>query len=79
MPTMIQGTRTTANQNTETRRARDVFPAMLAYDQDAAPLTVLMGKLRKKEASIRSSNGLRMSAYRPKTFSAGPSRPGRPR
>ena len=51
MPTMIQGTRTTANQNTETRRSRDVFPAMLAYDQDAAPLVVLMGRLRKKEAT----------------------------
>lgn len=51
MPTVIAGTRTTANQSDETRRKRDVFPSMLKLEPEAAPLVVLMGKLRKKEAT----------------------------
>ena len=51
MPTMATGVRTTANANTETRRVRDVFPAMMKLEDQAAPLTVLMGRLRKKEAT----------------------------
>lgn len=51
MPTVISGVRTTVNQNDESRRKRDVFPLMLKYEPEAAPLTVLMGKLRKKKAT----------------------------
>ena len=51
MPTVVQGTRTTENQNTETRRKRDVFPTMLKLEPEAAPLTVLMGKTRKRVAT----------------------------
>lgn len=51
MPTVLQGTRTTADQNTETRRKRDVFPSMLKLEPEAAPLTVLMGKARKRSAT----------------------------
>ena len=50
MATVVQGTRTTAVQLTETRRVRDVFPSMLKLEPEAAPLTVLMGKARKKDA-----------------------------
>lgn len=46
--TLIQGVRTTATQNTETRRTRDVFPSLLKLDPDISPFTVLMGKLRKR-------------------------------
>lgn len=48
--TIISGTRTTANQLTEDRRVRDVFPALLRLEPEATPLTVLMGKIRKREA-----------------------------
>src|SRR3990167_3323541 len=50
MPTVVQGTRTTDTQSTETRRVRDVFPTMLTLEPEAAPLTVLMGKVQKSEA-----------------------------
>src|SRR3990167_5178269 len=50
MPTVISGTRTTATQLTEDRRVRDVFPSLLRLEPEATPLTVLMGKMRKREA-----------------------------
>ena len=51
MATVVQGTRTTATQNTETRRKRDVFPSLLRLEPETTPLTVLMGKMRKREAT----------------------------
>ncbi len=51
MPTVVQGDRTTDTQGTETRRKRDVFPTMLKLEPEEAPLTVLMGKTRKRAAT----------------------------
>ena len=51
MATVVQGVRSTSQQDTESRRKRDVFPSMLKLEPEAAPLTVLMGKVRKREAT----------------------------
>ncbi len=51
MPTLITAQRGTDNQNTESRRTRDVSPALIQLEPDAGPLITLMAKLRKKSCS----------------------------
>lgn len=50
-PTVIQGVRDTAQLSTETRRKRDVTPALSQLEPDAGPLTTLLTKLRKRGAT----------------------------
>ena len=47
-PTLVAGQRSTGTLNTETRRVRDVTPALSQLEPDAGPLTTLLTKLRKK-------------------------------
>jgi len=48
MPTVNQGVRGTGIIGTETRRSRDVTPSLLQLEPDAAPLTTIMAKVRKR-------------------------------
>lgn len=50
-PTLIQGTRSTNNNSTETRRQRDVTPALSQLEPDAGPLVTMLTKLRKRGAT----------------------------
>lgn len=49
-PTLIQGSRDTQTLNTETRRSRDVNPALAMLEPDSGPLSTILTKLRKKGA-----------------------------
>lgn len=49
--TVIQVTRDTQQLSTETRRKRDVTPALSQLEPDAGPLTTILTKLRKKGAT----------------------------
>src|SRR3990167_5581047 len=49
-PTVVTGTRDTSTLGTETRRVRDVSPLLYQLEPDQGPLTVLLSKLRMKEA-----------------------------
>ncbi len=48
MPTVNQGVRGTGVLTTETRRSRDVTPSLLQLEPDAAPLTTIMARVRKR-------------------------------
>lgn len=48
MPTLVTTTRGTGVLDTETRRVRDVAPALAQLEPDAGPLVTLMAKLRSK-------------------------------
>lgn len=50
-PTLIQGSRDTQTLSNETRRSRDVNPALSQLEPDAGPLTTMLTKLRKKGAT----------------------------
>lgn len=47
-PTLVTTARSTATQGTETRRVRDVSPALAQLEPDAGPLTTFMAKTRSK-------------------------------
>lgn len=49
-PTVVQNQRDTAVLGTETRRSRDVTPALSLLEPDAGPLTTILTKLRKRGA-----------------------------
>ncbi len=50
-PTIIQGVRDAQTLQTESRRVRDVSPLLFQLEPDQGPLTVLLSKLRMKEAT----------------------------
>ena len=50
-PTLVQGQRGTTVLGTETRRTRDVTPALSQLEPDAGPLVTILTKLRKKGAT----------------------------
>lgn len=49
--TLISGVRDTGNNSDETRRTRDVTPALSQLEPDAGPLVTILTKLRKKGAT----------------------------
>lgn len=50
-PTLVTGSRDTTILSTETRRSRDVTPALSQLEPDAGPLTTILTKLRKRGAT----------------------------
>lgn len=50
-PTLITAVRGSDNQNTETRRTRDVSPALAQLEPDAGPLVTITSKTRSKAAT----------------------------
>lgn len=50
-PTLITAVRGTDNQSDETRRARDVSPALAQLEPDAGPLITLMSKTRSESCT----------------------------
>ena len=50
-PTLITAVRGTDTFSDETRRARDVSPALQQLEPDAGPLITLMSKLRSRAAT----------------------------
>lgn len=51
VPTIVQGVRDAQTLSTESRRVRDVAPLLFQLEPDQGPLTVLLSKLRMKEAT----------------------------
>lgn len=49
--TVLTGTRDVATFSTETRRSRDVLPALQQLEPDAGPLVTITSKVRKKAAT----------------------------
>lgn len=50
-PTVLQDTRSTQTTSNESRRTRDVTPALSLLEPDAGPLTTILTKLRKRGAT----------------------------
>lgn len=50
-PTLVSTARSTSTQSTETRRVRDVSPALAQLEPDAGPLVTFMAKTRSKAAT----------------------------